>query len=258
MFPAQHKAGVHRDTRRSREEATGTLKARHVGVVPSIISIDGASITVIALTSPEELERRGKIHEEIGEINYENKGLEQSMLEFSTVHHEHRAKILDKVREVIREEADERNRELEMRLKRTGEDVIMALGAEQITGIKCHPTGVVKLTKNGDDISFSKIMNPGERYRAKLALFLAMMRLGCEAGIGKHPGFLMLDQLGGAEMVPEDLKALAAALRRIEQEFSGRVQIICFTARPEFREATVPSKVYGHQGKVENGKKYAF
>src|SRR5271165_5360116 len=50
MFPAQHKAGVHHDIMRSREEATGTPKARHIGVVPSIISIDGASIIVIALT----------------------------------------------------------------------------------------------------------------------------------------------------------------------------------------------------------------
>src|SRR5271165_6755775 len=51
MFPAQHKAGVHHDIIRSREEATGTPKARHIGVVPSIISIDGASIIVIALTA---------------------------------------------------------------------------------------------------------------------------------------------------------------------------------------------------------------
>jgi len=210
------------------------------------------------LPTQEESERRGKLHEEIGEINYELKSLEQLTLEFNTDRHANRIKILKKVWEVVKDEADERNQEIVTRLNELAKDVIVALGAEQITGIKCHPTGVVKLTKNGADISFSKIMNPGERYRAKLALFLAMMRLGCEAGIGKHPGFLMLDQLGGAEMVPEDLKALAAALRRIEQEFSDRVQIICFTAKPEFREATVPSKVYGHQGKVENGKKYAF
>jgi hypothetical protein len=210
------------------------------------------------LPTQEESERRGKLHEEIGEINYELKSLEQLTLEFNTRRHANRIKILKKVWEVVKDEADERNQQTVTRLNELAKDVIVALGAEQITGIKCHPTGVVKLTKNGADISFSKIMNPGERYRAKLALFLAMMRLGCEAGIGKHPGFLMLDQLGGAEMVPEDLKALAAALRRIEQEFSGRVQIICFTAKPEFREATVPSKVYRHQGKVENGKQYAF
>jgi hypothetical protein len=212
----------------------------------------------VGLPTREEAERRGGIHEEIGAINYEIKELEQLRLELGTDRQEHRSKILEKVRDVIKEEADERNREIGARLNELAQDVVVALGAEQITGIKCHPTGVVKLTKNGEDVAFSRIMNPGERYRAKLALFLAMMRLGCEAGIGRHPGFLMLDQLGAAEMVPEDLQALAAALRRIEQEFAARVQIICFTAKPEFREATVPEKVYGHQGQVANGKKYAF
>jgi hypothetical protein len=116
----------------------------------------------------------------------------------------------------------------------------------------------VKLTKNGKDVSFSRINNPGERYRAKLALFLAMMRLSCEAGLGKHPGFLMLDQLGAAEMVPGDLTALATALRRIEEEYSERVQVICFTAKPQFRQATVPEKIYGPQGTFAHGKPYAF
>jgi hypothetical protein len=210
------------------------------------------------LPTQEESERRGKIHEEIGEINYELRSLEQLTLGFSEERNANRIKILKKVWEVVKDEADERNHEIIARLNDLAKDVIVALGAEQITGIKCHPTGVVKLTKNDADVSFSRIMNPGERYRAKLALFLAMMRLGCEAGIGRHPGFLLLDQLGAAEMVPEDLKALAAALMRIEQNYSDRVQIIGFTAKPEFREATLLSKVYGHQGKVENGKKYAF
>jgi len=43
------KQAIHHDTRRSREEATGTPKARHLGVVPLIILIDRASIIVIAL-----------------------------------------------------------------------------------------------------------------------------------------------------------------------------------------------------------------
>jgi len=230
-----------------------TLQSR----IDSLRSAINESLTT-KLPSQEETERRGKIHEEIGEINYELRSLDQLTLGFNPDRHANRIRILKKVWEVVKDEADERNQEIIGRLNDLAKDVIVALGAEQITGIKCYPTGIVKLTKNDTDVSFSKIMNPGERYRAKLALFLAMMRLGCEAGIGRHPGFLMLDQLGAAEMVPEDLNALAAALKRIEENYFDRVQIIGFTAKPEFREATMPSKVYGHQGKVENGKKYAF
>ena len=44
------KQAMNHNTRRSREEATGTPKARQVEAIPSIILIDGASIIVIALT----------------------------------------------------------------------------------------------------------------------------------------------------------------------------------------------------------------
>lgn len=211
------------------------------------------------LPTPEEAERRGRLHEEIGGINQQIADLERSLGGGgSSEDHDRKAKIIEKVQLVLREEAEQRNQEIEVRLNELATEVIKALRADQISGIKCYPTGVVKLTKNGEIVAFSKIMNPGERYRAKLALFLAMMRLGYEAGVGRHPGFLMLDQLGTAEMVPTDLQASAAALKRIEDEYSDRVQILCFTAKPEFRQATVAGKVYGHRIVGTNGKKFAF
>jgi hypothetical protein len=42
---------MNHDTRRSREEATGTPTARQIGAVPSVILTEGASIIVIALNS---------------------------------------------------------------------------------------------------------------------------------------------------------------------------------------------------------------
>jgi hypothetical protein len=210
------------------------------------------------LPTRDESERRGKVHEEIGEINYELRSLELQTQRLAGERQANRVKILKKVQEIVKDIADKRNQEIGSRLNDLAKAVFSALGADQITGIKFYPTGIVKLTKNDEDVSFTKINNPGERYRVKLALFLAMMRLGCELGIGKHPGFLILDQLGPAEMVPEDLEALAAALRRIEDNYSDRVQIIGFTAKPEFRDATVPEKVYGPQGNPKAGKLYAF
>ena len=59
-------------------------------------------------------------------------------------------------------------------------------------------------------------------------------------------------------MVPSDLQASAAALMRIEEKYSDKVQIICFTAKPEFRDATMPDKVYGHKVVGKDGRKYAF
>jgi hypothetical protein len=81
----------------------------------------------------------------------------------------------------------------------------------------------------------------------KLAFFLAMMRLGRVKGAGRHPGFLMIDQPGSDEIVDADFAALARVLREIDQAFSAELQIICFTARPQFGAATAQEKVYGAQ-----------
>jgi len=211
------------------------------------------------LPTAEEKMLRGELHEGVGEIGQKIAGIKRQIGDGeNSEDHERKDKIIKKVTALLKEEAKRRNHEIEARLNELATEVIRALRADQISGVKCYPTGVVKLTKNGEPVSFSKIHNPGERYRVKLALFLAMMRLRCDPGVGHHPGLLLLDQLGSAEMVPEDLQALAAALRQIEDKFSDEVQIICFTAKPEFRDATVAAKVYGRQTDGKQGKEYAF
>ena len=127
------------------------------------------------------------------------------------------------------------------------------IGVESITGVECSSTGKIKLMKSGAQTSFGGLKNEGERLRVKLAFFMAMMRLGREAGLGRHPGFLMIDQPGSSEMVAEDVKGLAQVFRQIDQDSREQLQIICFTARQEFRHATEPDKVYGPQAG-----KYAF
>lgn len=243
----------------SRELAAARKRAEGFRSLTETLQVTIKDGVTKGLPTTEENERRGRLHEEIGGLNQEIAGIDRQLGGGgSGENHDQKAKIIEKVQAVLKEEAELRNQEIEARLNELATEVIAALRADQITGIKCYPTGVVRLTKNGEVVPFSKIMNPGERYRAKLALFLAMMRLGCEAGLGRHPGFLLLDQLGTAEMVPADLRASAAALRQIEEKFSDRVQVICFTAKPEFREATVPDKVYGHRVQGKNGKNYAF
>jgi hypothetical protein len=49
-------------------------------------------------------------------------------------------------------------------------------------------------------------------------------------------------------MIPADFASLACLFRQVEAEHSASVQILCFSARPELRTATVPGKVYGPQG----------
>jgi hypothetical protein len=122
-----------------------------------------------------------------------------------------------------------------------------AIGAESVSDVTCSPLGREDLQKHGKRVSFNGIQNEGERLRLKLAFFVAMMRLGREPGLGRHPGFLLVDQPGSGEMVREDFESLAVIFRRLDEELAEDVQIICCTAREEFGGATAAAKVYGAQ-----------
>ncbi len=160
---------------------------------------------------------------------------------------EMRVRILEKLREVLKEEAGRRNHDILKHLGQYTEEIAKLIGTDSISGVTCSSLGKLALQKHGIPVTFGGIQNEGERLRVKLAFFLAMMRLGRKAGLGKHPGFLMVDQPGSAEMVPNDFAALASTLQQIDTELSEELQVICFTARPEFSKATVPEKVYGPQ-----------
>lgn len=211
--------------------------------------------------SPEDLTRdneaRASLNRQIGAIDHELATLERSS-DPEAGEREKRAKIIERVQIVLKEEADTKNEAIQKRLNELVQPVVAALRANEIGGVNCSPMGVVRLTKGGKQISFTKIKNPGERFRAKLALYLAMMQLGCEPGFGRHPGFLLIDQLGTAEIVPVDLEASAVALKHIDDNFGEKVQIICCTARPEFKKATAATKIYGPTAAEPRGKKYAF
>ncbi len=202
-------------------------------------------------------ETRASLNRQIGGIDHELSTLDRSS-DPEADQREKRSKIIERVQAVLKEEAEAKNEAIHKRLNELVQPVVAALRANEIGGVNCSPMGVVRLTKGGKQIAFTRIKNPGERFRAKLALYLAMMQLGCEPGFGRHPGFLLIDQLGTAEIVPVDLQASAGALKHIDDNFGDRVQIICCTARPEFKMATAATKIYGPTAPEPGGKQYAF
>jgi hypothetical protein len=202
-----------------------------------------------ALPTPEEEAERSSLHEQVGRLlaelvaarrKAEPPPSEESELELQV-------RVVEKVRDVLRDEAANRNHDLLDRLSALTQEMARKIGAESISDVTCSPLGKVELQKHGERVSFTGIQNEGERLRIKLAFFLAMMRLGREPGFGRHPGFLLIDQPGSGEMVQEDFEALAGIFRRIDGELGDNVQIICCTARREFEAATASDKVYGPQ-----------
>jgi hypothetical protein len=158
---------------------------------------------------------------------------------------DNRVRILEKVRDAIKEEAARRDANRMERLSALTLELAHQIGAESISDLTCSALGKIQMRKHGQPVFFTNIHNEGERLRLKLAFFTAMMRMGREPGSGRHPGFLLIDQPGSSEMVPDDFQALADIFRHINQHYAEDMQVICFTARPEFAAATEPTKVYG-------------
>jgi len=205
----------------------------------------------ISYASPtaEEEDDRQRLHEEAGRLRAEIDRAERHIGERASSGDqlETRRKILDTVQDVLSKDADRRNEDTLVRLGARAQAIARQIGAESISDVRCSPMGKVQLKKHGQRTTFTEIRNQGERLRVKLAFFVAMMLLGREQGPGRHPGFLMIDQVGSAEMVTEDARELAAILRAIDADYGTDIQILCFTAREEFAAATTSSKVYGPQ-----------
>lgn len=212
-----------------------------------------------AYPTPEEDAEKAKLNETVGRVGHQLWLVEQKLSNAAGGGEdaEKRAKIVKKVREVLRDEADARNATINERLQEMTRAVTVAIGAKNITGVRCSPLGSITLFKNDEEVTFGGFKNPGERFRVKLALFLAMMQLGREEGFGRHPGFLLIDQLGAAEMAHDNMSASAATLKAIDEKFADQLQIICTTARAEFAGASAPEKIYGAKVKVDEDE-FAF
>lgn len=216
-------------------------------------SLDGlrarASRSVVdALPTDEEQAEMDQLAETIGMLRAQQRLLNgrtsQADARIAEFHREERAAIA--IRQYLSKEAEQRNAPLLARLSELTQQAAQEMGAQSITDVTVSAVGAVSLRKHGQKVMFGNIHNTGERLRVKLAFFLAMIRLSREAGYGRHPGLLLIDQPGSAEMVDDDFEALARVLRRVDDDHP-EVQIICATARAGLHAATHPEKVYGPQ-----------
>lgn len=77
--------------------------------------------------------------------------------------------------------------------------------------------------------------------RLKLALVIALLRVGERLGIGRHPGLLLVDSPGGEEMVELDIGNVLKELDDLCKELP-QLQVVCATARAEDVRALLPDE----------------
>lgn len=102
------------------------------------------------------------------------------------------------------------------------------LGVQMLEEVKLNTNASLLLTKGGEPTSFSKV-TAGERLRLRIATAVALLRVGQERGLGRHPGLLIVDSPAAEEVSPDDLTAVLSELQAISRETEG-LQIIIGSA----------------------------
>ncbi len=202
-----------------------------------------------ALSTPQEDEARMDFQVRLAELRVQSVQVSQRLGESATTGETAalKAEVQEVIRGTLRQVAEQENEGITGRLGALTQEMARDFGAQSITDVTCSALGRLSLNKHGVKVAFKGINNPGERLRVKLAFFLAMMRLGRLGRAARHPGLLLIDQPASAEMVTEDVEAVARSLAAVDAAHAEHLQIICFTARTEFAKATDRGKVYGPQ-----------
>lgn len=102
-------------------------------------------------------------------------------------------------------------------ISRDVEALAVGFGADSLSNIRLDGSGVMRLVKHGKPVTYSGVTD-GEKLRLKIATAVALIKHGSVAGVGRHPGFLVLDSPAAEEMPEEDLGVLVKALIAVAGE----------------------------------------
>jgi hypothetical protein len=188
------------------EEQTRTA-ALHAAAVQRTLQ-RGSSIELV-----RDLDRRiavldGRI-EERGEFAVRPSGLDAQ---------ERIVTVLDAAEKVASTRTKEERSDL---LEKVSEDITTLarrLGFHQRDRAEFRSNTHLPVVKGGaPPIAFGKC-TPGEQLRLKIAVVIALLRNGTAAGVGRHPGLLIIDQITGEELNPENGRVLLRELLAVASE----------------------------------------
>ncbi|AMM31956.1 Putative large ATP-binding protein [Sinomonas atrocyanea] len=106
------------------------------------------------------------------------------------------------------------------------ERLVVNFGADSLSNIKLDGAANMTLRQNGDQSTYGQVTH-GEQLRLKIATVISLIKHGYIEGIGRHPGFLLLDSPAAEEMPDGDLATMLSALLDVARE--APMQIIVAT-----------------------------
>lgn len=101
-------------------------------------------------------------------------------------------------------------------------------GIDALQSVRIDRAMHLRLRKGDADTNYGDC-TAGEQLRLRLAVVIAMLRVAAQHGVGRHPGFLMIDSLGAEETEAGNLSQFAEALGEVTSELG--IEVITASAR---------------------------
>lgn len=111
------------------------------------------------------------------------------------------------------------------------ERLTRSFGADNLSGFALSGGANMALLENGAGQTYSGLTD-GEKLRVKIATAIALIRHGYVGGVGRHPGFLVLDSPSAEEMPEEDLATMVEALQQVAGEAEMQIFVATRNAAP--------------------------
>lgn len=111
-------------------------------------------------------------------------------------------------------------------------DYCQRFGVQNLEAILIKDQFELQVKQSGRIHDFRN-MEASEALRIKIAFQLALLVLHLRENIGRHPGLLIIDAPGGAEMNNERLTEMLSQVAKIAQEFGDQTQVLIASTREE-------------------------
>jgi hypothetical protein len=108
-------------------------------------------------------------------------------------------------------------------------ELARSFGFRNLDRVAVDRAGRLQVYKTGGPREWFKTQSSGERLRLRIAVVVALLRIGHRRGIATHPGLLLIDSPRSEEVQDDDAAALLSALERLCTETPG-LQILVTTA----------------------------
>jgi hypothetical protein len=116
-------------------------------------------------------------------------------------------------------------------------------GLPEYDAVTIKPNFKIGYYKHGDGREYEfDSLSPGEKLRAKIGLYIALIELDLKHQFGRHPRFIILDSPATEEGDATFVEGLRQTLRHIETQFGDQVQVLVGTAKRELADCVVAEK----------------